>query len=113
VEAADASVLKMIDDEMRLLSRVVAVPDELAEGVDLFPLPGYTAGQSGLLVAEPTRTTIIAGDAVPTAGHFYAGRVFEDCFDLEKAKESLSEMYEISDIIVPGHDNLFVTPRGS
>jgi glyoxylase-like metal-dependent hydrolase (beta-lactamase superfamily II) len=113
VEKGDASVLKMIDDEMKLLARVEAAPDELAEGIDLFPLPGYTAGQSGLLVAEPTRTTIIAGDAVPTAGFFLAGRVFEDCFDLEKAKESLAEMYEIADVIVPGHDNYFVTPRSS
>jgi glyoxylase-like metal-dependent hydrolase (beta-lactamase superfamily II) len=109
----DADVRRVLDEELRLLARVQPAPDEIADGVDLFPLPGYTEGQAGLLIAEATRTTIVAGDAVPTAGHFFAGRVFEDCFDLERAKASLTEMYEIADIIVPGHDNLFVAPRAS
>jgi glyoxylase-like metal-dependent hydrolase (beta-lactamase superfamily II) len=107
----DAEIRTLVETEARLLSRVEAAPDELAEGVSLFPLPGYTEGQSGLLVAEAMRTTVIAGDAVPTAGHFFAGRVFEDCWDVEKAKASLGEMYEIADIVVPGHDNIFVAPR--
>jgi glyoxylase-like metal-dependent hydrolase (beta-lactamase superfamily II) len=102
---------ELIEKERALLARVQAAPDILAKGVDLYPLSGYTPGQSGLLVSEPTRTTIIAGDAAPTAGHFLAGQVFPDCWDLSKAKESLAELYEIADIIVPGHDNLFLTPR--
>jgi glyoxylase-like metal-dependent hydrolase (beta-lactamase superfamily II) len=103
----------LILQERALLERVKAAPDEVAAGVDLYPLPGYTAGQCGLLVSEPTRTTVVAGDAVPTAGHFLAGQVFPDCFDLAKAKESLLEMYEVADLVVPGHDNLFLTPRAS
>ena len=111
VPGGDADVMRLVEQELTLLSRVEPAKDDIAEGVDLYPLPGYTEGQCGLLVAETVRTTIIAGDAVPTAGHFLAGRVFEDCFDVEKAKASLGEMYEIADIVVPGHDNLFVTPR--
>ena len=103
----------LIAKERSLLARVQAVPDNLAEGVDLFPLPGYTIGQSGLLISEPTRTTLITGDAVPTAAHFLAGQVFPDCYDLEKAKESLVEMFEIADLIIPGHDNLFLAPRAA
>jgi glyoxylase-like metal-dependent hydrolase (beta-lactamase superfamily II) len=101
----------LIEQERALLGRVQPAPDSLAQGVDLYPLFGYTPGQSGLLVSEHTRTTIIAGDAVPTAGHFLAGQVFPDCWDISKAKESLAEMYEVADLIVPGHDNLFLTPR--
>lgn len=102
---------KLITAERALLAKVQPAPDDLAEGVDLYPLPGYTPGQCGLLVSEATRTTIIAGDAVATAGHFFAGQVFPDCFDLERAKDSLAEMYEVADLIVPGHDNIFLTPR--
>ncbi|HUO10001.1 MAG TPA: MBL fold metallo-hydrolase [Phycisphaerae bacterium] len=101
----------LIAKERALLAKVQPAPDDLAEGIDLYPLPGYTPGQSGLLVSEPTRTTIIAGDAVPTAAHFLAGQVFPDCYDLERAKDSLAEMYEVADLIVPGHDNIFLTPR--
>lgn len=107
----DPEVVKLLQHEATLLARVQPAPDELTDGVDLFPLPGYTEGQTGLLLAEATRTTVLAGDAVPTAGHFLAGRVFDDAFDLERAKESLAEMYEIADVIIPGHDNLFITTR--
>jgi glyoxylase-like metal-dependent hydrolase (beta-lactamase superfamily II) len=109
----NVAVDPLIEKERELLARVQAAPDDLAAGVDLYPLPGYTPGQCGLLISEPTRTTIIAGDAVPTAGHFLAGQVFPDCFDLAKAKESLGELYEVADLIVPGHDNLFLTPRAA
>ncbi len=101
----------LIEKERALLARVQPAPDILASNVDLYPLPGYTPGQSGLLVSEHTRTTIIAGDAVPTAAHFMIGQVLPDCYDLEKAKESLAEMYEVADQIIPGHDNIFTTPR--
>ena len=103
----------LIREEQALLRKTTAAPDEVLDSVDLFPLPGYTPGQSGLLLTEPTRTTIIAGDAVPTAAHFLAGQVFQESYDLEKAKDSLMEMYEIADVIIPGHDNLFWTPRAA
>ncbi len=103
----------LIEKERELLARVQSAPDSLATDVDLFPLPGYTPGQSGLIISEATRTTLIAGDAVPTAAHFSAGQVFPDCWDLEKAKESLLELFEVADIIIPGHDNLFLAPRAS
>jgi glyoxylase-like metal-dependent hydrolase (beta-lactamase superfamily II) len=103
----------LIKKERTLLERLHAAPDDLEEGLQLYPLPGYTAGQCGLIVTEPTLTTVIAGDAVPTAGHFAAGQVFPDCWDLEKAKESLRELLEVADVIVPGHDNLFVARRSA
>jgi glyoxylase-like metal-dependent hydrolase (beta-lactamase superfamily II) len=101
----------LIKKERALLAKVQVAPEELAEGVQLYPLPGYTPGQCGLIVTEATLTTIVAGDAVPTAGHFAAGQVFPDCWDLEKAKESLRELLEIADVIVPGHDNMFLARR--
>ena len=101
----------LIKKERALLEKIQPAPDELAEGLGLYPLPGYTPGQCGLIATEPTLTTIVAGDAVPTAGHFAAGQVFPDCWDLEQAKESLRELFEIADVIVPGHDNLFVARR--
>jgi glyoxylase-like metal-dependent hydrolase (beta-lactamase superfamily II) len=101
----------LIKKERVVLHRMQAAPEELAENLQLYPLPGYTPGQCGLIVTEPTLTTVIAGDAVPTAGHFAAGQVFPDCWDLEKAKESLLELLEVADVIVPGHDNLFVARR--
>ena len=98
--------------ERKVLAAIRPVPDQLADGVDLFPLPGYTPGQAGLLLKFVARTVMITGDAVPTQGHFEAGQVFQESFDIHQAKESLAEVYELADIIVPGHDNVFVNPRG-
>src|SRR3954447_2205441 len=46
--------------ERARLERGTPADDKLAEHVDLFPLFGYTPGTTGLLVARPTTTTLIA-----------------------------------------------------
>jgi glyoxylase-like metal-dependent hydrolase (beta-lactamase superfamily II) len=97
--------------ELKLLDRLQPAPDKLADNVDLFPLFGYTPGQTGLLVTTAATSTLIAGDAVPTQDHFLAGQVLPDAANIKAAQESLAEAYEIADLIVPGHDNLFVNPR--
>lgn len=97
--------------EKTLLDSLSVADDHLAPGVDLFPLFGYTAGTCGLIVASASNTTLIAGDAVPTLDHFLAGQVLPGCADLAAAKAALAEVYEIADVIVPGHDNVFVNPR--
>lgn len=97
--------------DLDLLRSCAEAEDQVAESVDLFPLPGATAGCCGLLVAAPTLTILIAGAAVPTLDHFLRGQVLPDATDVARAKESLSEVYEIADLIVPGYDNLFLNPR--
>jgi glyoxylase-like metal-dependent hydrolase (beta-lactamase superfamily II) len=82
----------------------------LAPQVDLFPLPGFTPGNCGLLLAHPTRTTVIAGDAVATTEHLERGQVLRGSFDIEQARESLLEVIEIADAVVPGHDNVVLNP---
>ncbi len=111
-DRGDADVKKVVTAELRLLDRTKSPEDKLAEQIDLFPLGGYTPGTCGLLVAESATTTLIAGDAVPTRDHLLAGQVLADAFDKDQALESLREVYEIADAIVPGHDNWFANPRG-
>ena len=100
-------------NELKLLESIRPAEDKLAEQIDLFPLFGYTAGTTGLLVAAPTSTTLIAGDAVPTLDHFLAGQIMPDAYDINAAGESMREVYEIADLIVPGHDNVFANPRSA
>lgn len=102
---------KMLQDELALLERLSFAEDSLARGVDLFPLPGYTPGTAGLLLALPSVTVLVTGDAVPTQDHFLAGQALHDSYDIKQAHESLREAYEIADLIVPGHDNIFLNPR--
>lgn len=112
--ADDDEVRSTVGAELALLERVaVAEEDRLVPNVDLFPLPGYTPGLCGLLVAEPAQTTLIAGDAVPSRDHLLAAQVLPDAYDTEAAGEALREVYEIADLIVPGHDNWFLNPRSA
>jgi glyoxylase-like metal-dependent hydrolase (beta-lactamase superfamily II) len=104
---------RTIAAELKLLESISPAEDQLADAVDLFPLFGYTAGTCGLLIAATTYTAVIAGDAVPTLDHFLAGQVLPSSYDLEAAGEAMREVYEIADLIVPGHDNLFANPRSA
>ena len=107
----DVEAKKVVRDELAILGRTHGAPDKLSTQIDLFPLPGYTPGTCGLLVSDAASTTLIAGDAVPTRDHLLAGQVLPDPADLAAAQESMREAYEIADLIVPGHDNIFQNPR--
>ena len=111
-ERGDKDVSRVVETELALLDRTRGPDDKLADQIDLFPLPGYTPGGCGLLVAEATTTTLIAGDAVPTREHLLAAQILPDAVSVEAAQEAMREVYEIADVIVPGHDNLFLNPRG-
>lgn len=103
----DGNVERLVQEERALLERIETASDKLSKQVHLFPLPGVTPGSAGLLLAMPTRTVIIAGDAVVTQDYFEAGRVFEQAAVVADARESFSEIMEIADEIIPGHDNGF------
>ncbi len=102
---------KLFESELKLLESLSAPDDKLADHVDLFPLFGCTPGNTGLLVTSPTHAIMVAGDAVPTQDHFLAGQVLPDTYDIPTAQAALGEVYEIADLIVPGHDNIFLNPR--
>lgn len=109
-EEGDEDVRDLLKAEIALLQKCKAAPDTLADQVDLFPSPGFTPGTCGLLLSHHRSTTIIAGDAAPTVEHIEHGRVLKGCFDIEQAQESLKEILEVADEIVPGHDNAIVNP---
>ena len=109
-EAQDESLTDTLRQEIALLQRCQAAPDSLAENVDLFPLPGVTPGLSGLLVADSKWTTLIASDAVPTIEHLEAGQVLANIHDVEAAQESMREVVEIADLVIPGRDCLLPNP---
>ena len=37
--------------------------------------------------------------------------MWEGCADAKAALRTLQDMLELADVIVPGHDNLMLTPR--
>ncbi|MBI1370908.1 MAG: MBL fold metallo-hydrolase [Planctomycetes bacterium] len=111
---ADPAMHERLKQEIALLKRCKPAPDSIAPHVDLFPLPGYTPGNCGLLLAFPTATVVFASDAIPTIEHLEQGKILPGAYDLEQANESFKDVIEIADWIVPGHDNVTanMTRRG-
>ncbi len=97
-----------IEQELVLLGRTRPAPERLGEVVHTFPSPGVTPGTCALLVAG-RQTTIIAGDAVLTRDHYQNARIHDRCFDIARACQSFAEIVEVAELIIPGHDNLFMT----
>jgi glyoxylase-like metal-dependent hydrolase (beta-lactamase superfamily II) len=109
-ETEDEDVARLIRVEQAMLERCRDCPDSIAEGVDLFPLPGVTEGNTGLLLPQRRDTVLVCGDAVPTIEHLAAGRLMSPCADMDRARESFREAVEIADILVLGRDNAVSNP---
>jgi len=97
--------------DLELLKRFSPAPDKFTQQISLFPVPGPSPGSAGLLLTPTDMTVAIAGDAALTREHIARGQVWEGCSDTTAAMASLQELLEIADVLVPGHDNLLVTPR--
>lgn len=106
----DVELIAQLQREVAIIQRCKTVEDRLVSGVDLFPLPGITPGLTGLLIPEPTRTTLICGDAVATVEHLESGKVLLPASDADQARESFAEAIEIADLLVLGRDNVVVNP---
>lgn len=108
--SGDAELVAAVRSEVEILERCRPAPDRLAEGVDLFPLPGDTPGTCGLLLAMPGGTVLVCGDAVPTAEHLERGMVLPRVHDVAAARRSFAEAVEIADLLIPGRDNIVANP---
>ena len=106
----DADIARAVAAERDLIDRFQAAPDKLTDAVHLFPLPGPSTGSAGLLLAGPRQTVIVAGDAAVTIDHVLAGRAWSGAANPAAAVQSLTDLLEIANLIVCGHDNYMPSP---
>lgn len=100
-----------VESDLRLIERFQAAPEKFTDQVHLYPLRGPSPGSAGLLLTPATTTVVLAGDAVLTVDHLLAGQVWEGSADAEAAAQALRDVLEVADVIIPGHDNLTLTPQ--
>ena len=100
-----------IQRELDLLRRFQSAPDKFTSQVSSFPLFGATPGCTGLLLTPPTQTILVAGPAVATGEHLEQGIIWEQSADQDTAMESLVDMLDLADVIIPGFDNVAFSPR--
>lgn len=109
-ELDEPELARALELDVALLHRCEAAPDQLAEGVSLFPMPGVTPGLCGLIIAESRHTMLICGDAIPTVEHLERGQVARWAANAAQAQESFKEAIEIADLLILGRDNFVVNP---
>lgn len=110
IDSDQQTMFEILQRDVAELSRCQPAPDSIADEVDLFPLPGFSVGMCGLLLAEPAHTTLVCGDAIPTVEHLEQGKVLPTCADRELAQESFKEAIEIADVLILGRDNTVINP---
>ncbi len=106
----DSEVESALSADIKTMGRFDPAPEKFTPAVHLYPLRGPSVGSAGLLLAGPVRTVVVAGDAALTADHVLAGRVWSGSTDADAAIESLTDLIEIADVIVCGHDNYMLSP---
>ncbi|MBL4697727.1 MAG: MBL fold metallo-hydrolase [Phycisphaerales bacterium] len=109
-EEDQEAMFAILQQDVAVLSRCQPASDLIIDEVDLFPLPGFSIGMCGLLLCEPTRTTLVCGDALPTVEHLDQGKVLPTCADRKLAQESFKEAIEIADVLILGRDNMVMNP---
>lgn len=111
-DGGDPEVRAALEHQVNLLQRCREAPQRLADGVDVFPLPGVSPGLTGLIIADEERTVVVCGDAVATVEHLERGMVMNNCANVEAARASFAEAAEVGDVLVLGRDNAVLNDGG-
>ena len=107
----DPEQTQEIEADLEIVRRFQPAPDQFTDQIGLYPLHGATPGSAGLLLTSPTQTVVLAGPAVPTGEHLLRGMIWEQSADHDAAMTSLQDVLEIADIVIPGFDNVVLSPQ--
>jgi glyoxylase-like metal-dependent hydrolase (beta-lactamase superfamily II) len=106
---ASPGVAEVLNRGGKLPKRVEGVTGRLFDAVDIVATPGHTAAHHSLQFDCDGQSVIIAGDAVATRDFFRDRRPFYNAVDVEQSKKTMDAMAAAADLIVPGHDNYFLS----
>jgi len=103
------AVASILNESGRLPRRVEPASGLLFDGVEVVALPGHTRSQHGLRFDCDGLSVVVAGDAVATRDFFRERRSFFNAADFQLSAKSMDRLADMADIIVPGHDNYFLS----
>ena len=108
---ASPGVADVINRSAKLPRRFEGVTGKLFDAVDVVPTPGHTAAHHSVRFDCDGLSIMLAGDAVATRDFFRERRPYFNAVDVEQSKKTMDAMAEAADLIVPGHDNFFLSDR--
>jgi glyoxylase-like metal-dependent hydrolase (beta-lactamase superfamily II) len=80
----------------------------LYETIDVISTAGHTPDHKSLRFDYMDLSIVIAGDSVATFDFWNDRAMYYNVMDMTESKRSMEKIDSIADIIVPGHDNVFL-----
>jgi len=102
-------VAEILNNNETLSRKVKPLEGTILDVIQIVPTPGHTMEHHGLLFTCDGMRVMLAGDSVPTRDFFKERRGYYNVIDEEESARTMDWMKENVDIIVPGHDNYFLT----
>ncbi len=108
---AAPGVAGILNASGRLPRPVEGAENRILDALDVVPTPGHTRTHHSLRMECEGMTIIVAGDAVMTRDFFRDRRGSFNAQDMEQSARTIVDLAAATDVIVPGHDNYFLTGR--
>ncbi len=109
---AAPAVAQALNQTNKLPRPVEAITGQLFEAIEILPTPGHTLSHHSLRFDCDGLSVVLAGDAVATWDFWRERRGYYNCADFELSARSMEKIAAVADIVVPGHDNFFLSkPR--
>ena len=106
---AGPGVAGILNSSGKLARRVEPVTGHLFEAIEVLPTPGHTPSHHSLRFDCDGLSIIAAGDAIATRDFFRERQNFYNAVDPIQGVATMNRIAELSDLIIPGHDNFFVS----
>jgi glyoxylase-like metal-dependent hydrolase (beta-lactamase superfamily II) len=114
---AGPGVAEILNQSGKLPRHVEPVTGRLFESIEVLPTPGHTPSHHSLRFDCDGLSVIAAGDAIATHDFFRDRKNFYNAVDSKQGIATMNKIAELADLIIPGHDNYFVSdspsPAGS
>lgn len=106
---AGAIVAEGLNKSQRHPKSIESAGQRLFDAIDVIPTPGHTMDHHSLRFDCDGLSVVVAGDAVPTRDFWRERRGYFNAVDLELSARTMDDISSVADIVVPGHDNYFLS----
>ena len=106
---AGPGAAELLNKTGKLAGRVEPVTGLLFGSIEVIPTPGHTPSHHSLRFDCDELSVVAAGDAMATHDFFLDRRNFYNATDPQQGVATMNKIAEMADLIIPGHDNYFLT----
>ncbi len=103
--------LALDSPDRQVLDLMRPVGPELIPGIRVVATPGHSVGHASLVFENEGLRVVVAGDAAMTRDFFRHSDYYFNTVDPEAAVASIGTVADEADVVVPDHDNSFLTRR--